>query len=168
VRARLLALGAAVLMGLLAGGMVLIEAVLLPFWRGAPPAEFRDWFAAHSDRIRRLMVPLGAGAGLVGAASAAAQVAEGRRGAPASVAAALATAGVVGITVTVNEPANHRFTAGTLTDPQTTALLRRWARWHHARAVLGLVALVAASSASTEAGARSTVARSRRLRLLRR
>ncbi|MGY1705695.1 anthrone oxygenase family protein [Geodermatophilus sp. SYSU D00697] len=127
--------------------MVLIEVVLLPFWRGASPAEFRDWFAAHSGRIRDLMIPLGAGAGTMGAASAVAQLRRGRRGAPASVAAAVATAGVLGITVTVNEPANHQFTGGTLTDPETTELLSRWARWHHLRVLLGLVAAVAAASA---------------------
>jgi len=94
-----------VLTGLLAGGMVLIEVVLLPFWRGSSPADFRDWFAAHSGRIRDLMIPLGAGAGTVGAASAVAHLVEGRRSAPASMAAALATAGVIGITVTVtNRP----------------------------------------------------------------
>lgn len=144
---RPLALLSAVLTGLLAGGMVLIEVVLLPFWRGASPADFRDWFAAHSGRIRNLMVPLGAGAGTVGAASAVVHLAEGRRSAPASVAAALATAGVIGITVTVNEPANHQFTAGTLTDSETRDLLSRWARWHHVRVVLGLAAAVGASSA---------------------
>ncbi len=40
------------LAGLLAGGMLFIEVVLLPFWRGMPPADFRRWFAAHADRIR--------------------------------------------------------------------------------------------------------------------
>jgi uncharacterized membrane protein len=140
----------AVLTGLLAGGMVLIEVVLLPFWRSAPPADFRDWFAAHSGRIRSLMVPLGAGTGIVGVASAVAQLVEGRRSAPASAAAALATAGVIGITVTVNEPANHRFTAGTLTDTETTDLLSSWARWHHVRVVLGLAAAVGASAALIE------------------
>ena len=49
---RPLALLTAVLTGLLAGGMVFIEAVLLPFWRGASPAVFRDWFAANVDRIQ--------------------------------------------------------------------------------------------------------------------
>jgi hypothetical protein len=116
------ALLSAVLTGLVAGGMVLIEVVLLPSWRGASPADFQNWFAAHSDRIRDLMLPLGAGAGTVGAASAAAHLAEGRRSAPASVAAALATASVMGITVTVNEPANRQFPAGTSTDlgPRTS------------------------------------------------
>lgn len=135
---------AAVLAGLLAGGMVFIEAVLLPSWKGLPPAEFRQWFTAHAGRIRSLMVPLGAGAGIATAASAAAEVARGDR-ATASVAAAAATAGVIAITVTVSEPANHRFTGGELTDAETTDLLRRWARWHHVRVVLGVAASVAAT-----------------------
>jgi hypothetical protein len=167
VLSRPLAVLTAVLTGLLAGGMLLIEVVLVPFWRRASPADFRAWFAAHSGRIRRLMVPLGAGAGCVGAASAIAQLVEGNRSAPASVAAALATAGVIGVTVTVNEPANHRFTAGTLTDPETSDLLSRWARWHHIRVFLGLAAAVAASSAlpptsSSGGAARSRLGRSRR------
>jgi hypothetical protein len=148
VLSRALAVSTAVLVGLLAGGMVLIKVVLVPFWRGAPPADFRDWFAAHSGRIRALMVPLGAGAGVVGAASAVVQLVQGRReSAPASVAAAGATAGVVAITVTVNEPANHRFVGGALTDSETAELLGRWARWHDVRVVLGLAAAVAAALA---------------------
>ena len=146
VLSRPLALLSAVLTGLLTGGMVFIEVVLLPFWRAASPADFREWFAAHSGRIRDLMIPLGVGAGTVGVASAAAHLAEGRRNAPGAVTAALATVGVIGITVTVNEPANHRFTSGTLTDTETTDLLGRWARWHHGRVVLGLAAAVAAAA----------------------
>ncbi len=154
VLSRPLALVSAVLAGVLTGGMVLIEVVLVPFWRASPPAEFRAWFTAHSGRLRALLVPLGAATGLACTASAAARVAGGRRGAPAAVAAAGAAAGVIAVTVTVNEPANHRFTAGTLTDPETTELLRRWARWHHVRVVLGLAATVAAARALVDAGDR--------------
>jgi len=126
--------------------MVLIEVVLLPFWRGSSPGDFRTWFAAHSGRIRNLMIPLGFGAGSIGAASAIAHVVEGRRSAPVSVVGAVATAGVIGITVTVNEPANHAFTDGALTDAETEALLRRWARWHHGRVLLGVAAAIAATA----------------------
>jgi uncharacterized membrane protein len=93
------------------------------------------------------MVPLGAGAGVVASASAAADVAQRRPGASASVVAAGATAGVVAITVTVNEPANHRFAGGALTDSETVELLDRWARWHDVRVVLGLAATIAAAVA---------------------
>jgi uncharacterized membrane protein len=147
VPARPVALLTAVATGLLTGGMVLIEVVLVPFWRSASPAAFRRWFTAHSGRIRALMVPLGAGAGLAGTVSAVAQVTEGRRSGPAALVAAGATAGVIAITATVNEPANYRFVSGELTGPETTELLSRWARWHHVRVVLGLGATGAAAAA---------------------
>jgi hypothetical protein len=146
VVARFLALLSAVLAGLLAGGMILIDVVLLPFWRGAPPEQFRTWFAAYSDRIRTVMIPLGAGAAAVNAASAVVQTAKGPRAGAASVAAA-ATAGVVAITITVNEPMNHRFTEEHLTDPETAGLLERWARWHRLRVALGVLATLGAALA---------------------
>jgi hypothetical protein len=145
--ARLLAPLSAVLTGLLAGGMGFIEVVLLPFWRGSSPAEFRQWFTAHSDRIRSVMIPLGVGAGAVTTAYALTQVADRRPNAAATTAAAT-TLGVIAITVTVSEPANHQFTAGALTDAETSELLDRWARWHHLRVALGLVATTAAAFAS--------------------
>ncbi|SDN40725.1 protein of unknown function [Geodermatophilus sp. DSM 45219] len=144
--ARPLEILSAVLVGLLAGGMVLIEVVLLPFWRSVPPAEFRRWFTANAPRIRTLMVPLGAGAAIASVASAVTDAFLARRS-PASLTAAAATVGVVAVTVTVSEPANHRFTGGSLTDTETTELLGRWARWHHLRVVLGVVATAAAASA---------------------
>jgi len=147
--ARLLAPLSAVLTGLLAGGMVFIEVVLLPFWRGAPPAEFRRWFTAHSDRIRSIMIPLGAGAGAVSTAYAATRLADRRPDGPAST-AAVTNLGIIAITVIVNEPANHRFTGAALTDAETRRLLNRWARWHHIRVALGIVASAAAAFASNQ------------------
>jgi hypothetical protein len=142
LRAPLSAATAAVA-GILAGAMLLIEIVLVPFWRGAPPREFRTWFAAHSGRIRGLMAPLGA-ASLGGAvATAVTESLTGGVPRPAAAAAA-ATAGVVAITVAVNEPANHELEREDLDDERTAALLRRWARWHDARVALGLVASAAA------------------------
>ena len=147
--ARFLALLSAVLAGLLTGGMVLIDVVLLPFWRGVPPEQFRTWFASHSDRIRTVMIPLGAGAAAMNAASAVVQTAKGPRAGAASMAAA-AAAGVVAITITVNEPINHQFTAGQLTDAETASLLDRWARWHRLRVVLGVLATLGAAFALTD------------------
>ena len=152
--ARFLALLSAVLTGLLAGGMILIDVVLLPFWRGVPPEQFRTWFAAYSDRIRTLMIPLGAGAAGVSAASAVVQTAKAPRAGAAAVAAAAAT-GVVAITITVNEPMNHRFTTDDLTDAETASLLERWARWHHVRVALGVVATLGAASALMERRSRA-------------
>jgi hypothetical protein len=145
---RPLALVSVVLTGLLAGAMVFIEVVLLPFWRATSPAEFRQWFTAHSDRIRRLMIPLGVGAGILSTASAVTEISDNTRKGAAPLASAAATAGVIAITVTVNEPTNRQFTLGTLTDAQTSDLLRKWARWHRIRVLLGLIATVAATLAA--------------------
>src|SRR3712207_4752341 len=82
VLSRPLAIVSAVLTGVLTGGMVLIDVVLVPFWRGAPPGEFRAWFTAHSARLRALLVPLGAAPGIACTASAGTRVAGGRRGGP--------------------------------------------------------------------------------------
>ncbi len=147
--ARPLAVVAAAQAGLSAGGMVAIGWVLVPFWRGTSPADFRRWFTTHSDRIRLLMGPLGGGAALLTAASAAVQLGDGRRPAATSLTAAAATAGVVAITLAVNEPANHRFTGGALTDAETADLLRHWDSWHRARVALGVLATVAATLAVT-------------------
>ncbi len=139
----LLRLATAVITGMVAGAMLLIKIVLVPFWRGVPPREFRGWFAQHSGRIRGLMVPLGA-AGLGAAlATTAAEVATDGAPAPAAV-AATASAGVIAITLSVNEPANAHFEQADFDDEQTTELLRRWSRWHNARVGLGIVATVAA------------------------
>ena len=127
--------------------MLLIRVVLVPFWRGLPPAEFRTWFREHWPRQRGLMAPLSAGGALASAGAAATRVAARDAGpAPAALAAA-AGAGVVAVTLAVNEPANHRFAGGALDDDETTALLARWRRWHDVRVALGLVGAAAAALA---------------------
>lgn len=146
-----LRIASATIAGTLAGGMLLIEIVLVPFWRGLPPREFRAWFGEHSGRIRSVMAPLGAAGAGAALATTAAEAATG--GAPARAAVAAAgTSAVVAITLTVNEPANAKFEQPDFDDAETTALLRRWTRWHHVRVALGFVA--AAAAASTAAARR--------------
>jgi len=113
---------AACLLGLLAGAMLVIAIVLVPFWSALPPVELRAWFARHADRTGALMFPLGGAALAAGAA-----------------------AGVVAVTLLVNEPANRRFAGPVyLSDADVVALLGRWRRWHWLRVALGLVAFGAA------------------------
>ena len=94
---------------------------------------------ARTDELRQTL-----------ASAAAQQVAEHRNS--AAVAAAAATAGVIAITVTINEPANSQFTAGALSDCETRDLLDKWARWHHLRVGLGVVAAAAAALALNRGG----------------
>jgi Domain of unknown function (DUF1772) len=138
--------------GMLAGAMLLIKLVLVPFWQGVPPREFRTWFGRHSRQIRALMVPLGAAG--VGTAVVTTAVEATTDGAPGSaVVAAGASAGVVAVTMRVNEPANEKFEQIDFDDAETAALLERWARWHDLRVGLGLLATAAA--AKTAASQRS-------------
>ena len=143
---RSLAFVSATLTGLLAGAMLFLRIVLLPFWQGVPPAEFRAWFVKHSGRIRALMLPLGAAAAATSAAATAARVVNGEAARASSV-AAVGAVGVVAVTVTVNEPANRKFASEELGDEETASLLRRWARWHDVRVALGLIAATAAARA---------------------
>ena len=142
-----LALASATLNGLLAGGMLFLRVVLLPFWRGVPPAEFRAWFASHSGSIRALMVPLGVGAAGASVGTTAALAADGEDP-RASAVAAIGSVAVVAVTVTVNEPANREFVRDDVGDEETATLLAHWARWHEVRVTLGLVAAAAAALAA--------------------
>jgi len=135
---------AALFLGLLAGAMLVIAVVLVPFWHALPPTELRKWFARHAGRTGALMFPLG-GMALVAALATWLTT----RGTPAALAAAGA-AGVAAVTLLVNEPANRRFAGPVyLSDADTVALLGRWRRWHWLRVGLGLVAFVAALVAVT-------------------
>jgi hypothetical protein len=55
-----------VVLGLLAGGMVVIGISFVSYWKSFSPSDFQAWFASHSHLIGRLMIPLGVG-GVAGA-----------------------------------------------------------------------------------------------------
>ena len=149
VLTRPLASLSAALSCLLAGAMLFLRIVLLPYWRSVPPSEFRAWFAKHSGRIRSLMLPLGAASAAASVGATATRLVD-RGDARASSVAAAGTVGVVGVTVAVNEPANRKFANEQLSDEETATLLARWALWHDVRVALGLVAGVAAVRALSD------------------
>src|SRR5262249_41811399 len=49
-------------LGLLAGGMLVIGIALVSFWKSLSPSDFQAWFAAYGHLVGRLMIPLGVGA----------------------------------------------------------------------------------------------------------
>jgi hypothetical protein len=59
-------------LGLLAGGMLVIGVALVSFWKSLAPSDFQAWFAAHAHLVGRLMIPQGVGAIAVTAAAVAA------------------------------------------------------------------------------------------------
>jgi hypothetical protein len=56
-------------LGLLAGGMLVIGIALVSFWKILAASEFQAWFASHSLLIGRLMIPLGTGSVVIFAAA---------------------------------------------------------------------------------------------------
>lgn len=131
-------------LGLLAGGMLVIGVSLVSFWKSLSPSDFQAWFASHSHLVGRLMIPLGVGAIAVTAAAVVAcwrGLATTRRW--------LLVAAVSAIGVMVTYPlffgaTNEAFIRGGLSDAAARSLLDRWATWHWFRTGLGAFGFLAA------------------------
>jgi hypothetical protein len=145
--ASLLMVLSSLVLGLLAGGMLVIGVALIPFWRSLPATDFQAWFASHSHLIGRLMIPLGVGGVAVTVASLVAcwrQPGARRRW------LLVAAISVVGVMVTYPiffAAANGAFERGGLSDPAVRALLDRWTSWHWLRTGLGTLGFFAALQA---------------------
>jgi len=131
-------------LGLLAGGMLVIGVVFVSFWKSLAPSDFQAWFASYSHLIGRLMLPLGAGS----VAAAVATLVVCWCGPPPRrrwlLIAALSAIGVM-ITYPIFFAAtNAAFERGGLSDTTVRALLDRWTSWHWIRTGLGIVGFVAA------------------------
>jgi MFS family permease len=131
-------------LGLLAGGMLVIGVAFVSFWKTLSPADFQAWFASHSHLIGRLMIPLGIGA----VAATVAALAASWRG-PVARRRCLFVAAFSAVGVMVTYPiffaaTNAAFERGGLADSTVGALLDRWAAWHWVRTGLGIVGFFAA------------------------
>src|SRR5262245_10953756 len=131
-------------LGLLAGGMLVIGVAFVSFWKSLSPADFQAWFAAYSHLIGRLMLPLGFG----GVAVAVAAVVACWRG-PAPCRRWLLIAAISVVAVMATYPVffaatNEAFERGGLADSAVRALLDRWTAWHWFRTGLGTVGFFAA------------------------
>jgi hypothetical protein len=73
---------ACLVLGLLAGGMLVIGVAFLSFWKSLSPNDSQIWFASYSHLIGRLMLPLGAAGIVTTVATLAACWSRSRRGVP--------------------------------------------------------------------------------------
>src|SRR5215510_3852162 len=138
---------ACLLLGLLAGGMLVIGVAFVSFWKSLSPSEFQAWFASYSHLIGGLMLPLGAGS----VAATVATLVVSWSGQPTRrrwlLIAALSAMGVM-ITYPIFFAAtNAAFELGGLSDATVRALLDRWASWHWIRMGLGILGFLAALQA---------------------
>lgn len=135
---------ACLVLGLLAGGMLVIGVAFVSFWKSLSPSDFQTWFASYSHLIGRLMIPLGVGS----VAAAVAALVAGWSG-PATRRRGLLVAALSAIGVMVTYPfffagTNESFVRGGLSDSAVRSLLDRWATWHWIRTGLGTVGFIAA------------------------
>jgi hypothetical protein len=134
---------ALLLLGLLAGAMLLIGVAFVGYWRSLDAPAFLDWFAAHADRIGALMIPLGAAATLATLAAAGATWSAGGRARTWSLAAAALAVAVVVVYFAAHAPRNAAFAARETPPPHVATELTAWARWHWIRVILGVAAFSA-------------------------
>ena len=132
-------------LGLAAGAMLAEGAVMVPYWRSLPPAEFLRWYAANARRLLAFYGPLELAAL---ATSVAAAVAWRRRpGGRLMIAAALLAVAVLVPFPLYFQAVNASFEAGTIAHDAVGAELARWAAWHWMRTASGVAAFVAGALA---------------------
>jgi hypothetical protein len=123
-------------LGLLAGGMLVIGVSLVSFWKSLSPSDFQAWFASHSHLVGRVMIPLGVG----GVAVTVAAVAACWRGkAPGRGWLLIAAVSAICVMVTYPlffEATNAAFVHGGLSDTEARSLLELDSYW-----TLGLLVL---------------------------
>src|SRR5262245_24408808 len=136
---------ACLVLGSLAGGMLVIGVAFVSFWKSLLPSAFQAWFASYSHLIGRLMIPLGAGSI---AATMAALVVWWSGSAVQRRWLLIAALSAIGVMVTYPiffAGTNEAFVRGSLSDSAVRSLLDRWATtWHWIRTGLGIVGFFAA------------------------
>jgi len=124
-------------LGLLAGGMLVIDVSFVNFWKSLSPSEFQAWFAAYSHLLGRLMIPLGVGALGITVATVLACWGGPGTGRRWLLIAAVSVTGVMVTYPLFFAGANAAFVRGGLSDSESRSLLDQWATWHWIRTGLG-------------------------------
>ena len=135
---------ATTMLGLLAGGMLLIAAGLGPYWRSLGPAEFTQVFAANLQTVGGIMAVLtilGTGSMVIVAGIALWKKVQGRFWFAASAAFTLMTIATVPIYFGA---ANALLASGTLSAEAIPAEFATWQQMHWFRTITGILGLFCA------------------------
>ncbi len=133
-----------VLIGLLAGGMLLIALGLVPYWRSLNPHEFTSIFAASLITIggtMALLTVLATGSILVAAGLATWKKAATRNW---LIGAAISAIGMLATVPIYFGGANSLLAGSSLSIAEITAELITWQQMHWLRTVMGIISLFCA------------------------
>ncbi|MBI1816193.1 MAG: DUF1772 domain-containing protein [Deltaproteobacteria bacterium] len=127
-----------VLLGLLAGAMLLIAVAFVGYWQSLEPEAFLAWFATHAHRIGVLMVPLGAAATAAAILSAVVTWRIGGSVRAWALTSAVLALLVVAVYFAAHAPRNIVFAARSVAPENVSRELGTWATWHWVRVLLGV------------------------------
>jgi len=143
----LVALAAVVALGLSAGAVLTEGAVLVPYWRSLPAADFLSWYRDNAARLLNFFGPLEIATAVLVLAAAGLYGARRRRGAGLLALAALLTAAILAAYPLYFRDVNARFAAATIAPEAVAGELARWAFWHWVRVAIAIAALAAGLAA---------------------
>lgn len=152
----MIAVLAATVLGLSAGAMLAEGALLVPWWRSLPPAEFLEWYRANAARLFDFFAPLEMGGAVLALAATAVHAYRARAGTVLLLAAALLACAVLVPFPLYFRDVNASFEAGTIAPDALPAELARWAAWHRVRTATGVAAFLAALLGVRAAGGSGT------------
>ncbi len=136
------ALMAAVALGLTTGALLAEGAVLVPFWRSLPAENFLSWYRLHAVLLQKFFGPLEVAAAILTAVAAALSRIRADRRSLILVMATLFAVAVLAVFPIYFQRVNASFAAGTIATDQVAEELRRWSRWHWFRTIMAMAGFV--------------------------
>lgn len=131
-----------------AGGGLLTQTVIVPFWRSGGPQEALDRFAAHGPVTGATLFPIEMLSVVLLGVIAAGTWRRRQAGRVAWTVAFVAMVGTVLLLPVYFLGANDLLLTRSVTGPDVDALLATWHAWNWGRTVLALVATVACCAAA--------------------
>lgn len=136
------ALLAAVALGLTTGALLAEGAILVPFWRSLPSENFLSWYQLHAALLQQFFGPLEVAAAILTAVAAALSRVSADRRNLFPVMATLFAVAVLAVFPIYFQRVNTSFAAGTIAADRVAEELRRWSSWHWFRTVMAMAAFV--------------------------
>jgi len=142
--AEALGITSTIVMGLLAGSLLLEGAILIPYWRRMNPDDFFRLHGTFGPALFKYFAPLTTATVSLSLAAALVDMRDGLR-----IAAAILCFAILGIFFVYFRKANASFADRSLSPEDLPAELTRWTAWHWLRTALLVLAFALAVVSSS-------------------